>query len=197
MEITEHIINSKYDFIQGYYFNDNSITDGVIEHFNKQPNKLLGMTGNGQVDKTVKDSLDLAIHTQEIQFYPPIVKYCDYLKKCLKLYGTKYPMCFERTAAWHITEPINIQKYKPGQGFHQWHCEKSSLSCIRRHLVFMTYLNDVKKGGETEFYHQKLKIKPEKGLTVIWPTDWTYLHKGHTTIDEDKYIITGWYNFTK
>ena len=22
MEITEHIINSKYDFIQGYYFND-------------------------------------------------------------------------------------------------------------------------------------------------------------------------------
>ena len=59
----------------------------------------------------------------------------------------------------------------------------------------MTYLNDVNKGGETEFYYQKLKIKPEKGLTLIWSADWTFTHKGHTTLDEDKYIITGWFNF--
>ena len=31
----------------------------------------------------------------------------------------------------------------------------------------MTYLNDIKDGGETEFYYQKLKVKPEKGLTLI------------------------------
>ena len=59
----------------------------------------------------------------------------------------------------------------------------------------MTYLNDVKQGGETEWYYQKLKVRPEKGLTVIWSADWTFTHKGHTTIDEDKYIITGWFDF--
>ena len=198
MEITEHNINSKYDFIQGYYLNDNSIPDGVLKHFNEHPNKTPGRSGKGfAIDKTIKDSLDLPIHLQEIQFYPNIVNYCDALKKCLKMYWTKYPMCFKKTSAWHMTEPINIQKYKPTQGYHSWHCEKSNLSSSSRHLVFMTYLNDIKQGGETEFYHQKLKIKPEKGLTLIWGSDWTFTHKGHTTIDEDKYIITGWYNFTE
>ena len=32
-----------------------------------------------------------------------------------------------------------------------------------RHMVFMTYLNDVSDGGETEFYHQDVKVKAEKG----------------------------------
>ena len=90
---------------------------------------------------------------------------------------------------------FNIQKYKPSQAYHSWHTEIDSKENSNRHLVFMTYLNDVKKGGETEWYYQNLKIKPEKGLTVIWNADWTFTHKGHSTIDEDKYIITGWYEF--
>ena len=59
----------------------------------------------------------------------------------------------------------------------------------------MTYLNDVENGGETEFYYQKIKVKPEKGLTLIWSADWTFMHRGITTINEDKYIITGWFEF--
>jgi hypothetical protein len=59
----------------------------------------------------------------------------------------------------------------------------------------MTYLNDIKEGGETEWFHQKLKIKPEKGLTVIWPAEWLYLHRGCVAKKETKYIITGWISF--
>ena len=59
----------------------------------------------------------------------------------------------------------------------------------------MTYLNDVSDGGETEFFHQKLKVKPVKGKTVLWPTDFTHLHRGITSPTEDKYIATGWFNF--
>ena len=58
----------------------------------------------------------------------------------------------------------------------------------------MTYLNDVKKGGETEWYYQNLKIKPEKGLTVIWPSEWTHAHQGQIITKGSKYIITGWLN---
>jgi hypothetical protein len=64
-----------------------------------------------------------------------------------------------------------------------------------RHLVFMTYLNDVEEGGETEWFHQNLRIKPEKGLTVIWPSDWTFTHRGLPSTIQDKYIITGWFNY--
>ena len=59
----------------------------------------------------------------------------------------------------------------------------------------MTYLNDVTEGGETEWYYQKLKIKPKKGLTVIWPADWTYQHRGIPSKTHHKYIITGWFSF--
>ena len=62
-------------------------------------------------------------------------------------------------------------------------------------MVFMTYLNDVTDGGETEFYHQQLKIKPKKGLTVIWPAGYTHVHRGITSNTETKYIATGWYGY--
>ena len=31
----------------------------------------------------------------------------------------------------------------------------------------MTYLNTVTDGGETEWFHQQIKIQPRKGLTVM------------------------------
>ena len=90
-----------------------------------------------------------------------------------------------------------IQKYPLNGGFHQWHCERSSSlhPSVSRHLVYMTYLNDVEDGGETEFFYQKIKVKPEKGLTIIWPADWTHTHRGISSKTETKYIITGWLQF--
>ena len=61
----------------------------------------------------------------------------------------------------------------------------------------MTYLNDVSDGGETEFYYQKLKVKPETGLTLIWGSDWTFMHRGITSKTQTKYIATGWLDYIK
>ncbi len=77
-----------------------------------------------------------------------------------------------------------------------WHTERCSHKgdLSTRHLVFMTYLNDVTDKGETEFMHQKMAVQPRKGLTVIWPADWTHTHRGVPSPSQDKYIATGWYN---
>ena len=56
----------------------------------------------------------------------------------------------------------------------------------------MYYLNNVNEGGETEFYHQKLKVKPTIGSLVIFPTFFTHLHKGNVPISNDKYILNFW-----
>ena len=94
-----------------------------------------------------------------------------------------------------FTMPANIQFYQPGAGFHKFHCERNGdRSAVDRHLVFMTYLNDVPRGGETEFLYQGVKVKPKKGLTLLWPADWTHTHRG-LPAPTDKYIITGWLNF--
>ena len=98
-----------------------------------------------------------------------------------------------------MREPISVQKYPKGGGFKTWHSERTQNDYTQniRHLVYMTYLNDVTDAGETEWYHQRLKIQPSKGLTVIWPPDWTHVHRGIPSPTQTKYIATGWYTFNK
>ena len=90
--------------------------------------------------------------------------------------------------------PCQIQHYKPEEGFKKWHFERSS-KAENRCLVFMTYLNDVPDAG-THFKYQDLTTPAEKGLTLIWPTDFTHTHKGQITKQHEKYILTGWLGYT-
>ena len=60
-------------------------------------------------------------------------------------------------------------------------------------VAWMTYLNDIEEGGETYFKQQECKVRPKKGLTLLWPADWTHFHKGIPAPNEEKMIITGWY----
>jgi hypothetical protein len=50
----------------------------------------------------------------------------------------------------------------------------------------------VNEGGETEFFNGRIKIKPEKGKLLLFPSTWTFMHKGNTPISSNKYIVTGW-----
>ena len=90
---------------------------------------------------------------------------------------------------------VNIQYYKPYQGFKKFHYERSNAANFDRHLAFMTYLNSVEDGGGTEFLYQRKTISAVKGKTVIFPADWTHAHRGVVSPTEEKYIITGWYIF--
>ena len=63
-------------------------------------------------------------------------------------------------------------------------------------LVWTVYLNDIDKGGETEFLYQSERIKAKKGRVVFFPANWTHIHRGNPPLSETKYIATGWYNFT-
>lgn len=120
-------------------------------------------------------------------------KYISFLNEGLINYSKKYNY-FNLNSPIGDTEGINFQHYKPGEGFKAWHAERLTLEKTTRVMVFMTYLNDVKEGG-TEFYHQKLKINAEKGLTLCWPSDWTHTHRGVISEKQNKYILTGWLNY--
>ena len=77
------------------------------------------------------------------------------------------------------------------------HAERSSTSTSHRLFAWMTYLNDLDEnaGGYTNFQHFGIKIKPEKGKTLIWPAEWTHAHSGEVLKKGKKYIITGWMCF--
>lgn len=113
---------------------------------------------------------------------------------CYRDYISKNPIICELDR--HTIFTYKIQKTKPSEGYHLWHCEIGSTGTSRRLLTYTVYLNDVEEGGETEFLNQRRRVKAKKGSVVIFPAGFTHVHRGNTPLSNDKYIMTGWVEFT-
>ena len=175
------------DFIHTTQMIDTSLCDDLVDYYHKNGEYKITNNGKGTNCKVSTDviiwpdSQDKAVQTY-INF---LSKSFDSFKETYKVFDS--PIC--------IAGGTNIQYYEPGEGFPEWHCERSMNQTDQRALVFMTYLNDVTDGGETEWLYQERKIKPKKGLTAIWPTDFTHTHRGIISPTQTKIIITGWFNY--
>ncbi len=190
-----HVLNTANNFIGGWYI-DESVCDDLIEYHKNNPIKFIGEAFNSnqgisKVDKSIKDSTDVVLDNGSLSSV-----YFKQLQSCVDEYVKLYPYS-NNYAQWLIWERVNIQHYVPGGGYKIFHTERISADFpgCNRHMVFMTYLNDVTDEGETEFFHQNIKVKPQKGLTLIWPADWTFTHRGITSHTQEKYIITGWFSY--
>ncbi len=75
------------------------------------------------------------------------------------------------------------------------HCERLCKLTQSRMLVWMLYLNTVEDEGGTRFVHYDHVEKAEKGKLLIWPPDFTHVHHGVASPSEEKFIMTGWYNW--
>jgi hypothetical protein len=84
-----------------------------------------------------------------------------------------------------------IQKYDKNKGEYIYHNDFHMISIKYRVITFLWYLNDIHEGGETEFW-DSYKIKPTAGKIVLFPSSWTYPHRGKMPISDNKYIITNW-----
>lgn len=189
-------LGGEKSFIGAWYIPDLKVCDELIEYFKRSPGKEAGQIGHDrEVNLDIKDSLDLIVEPQEFS-HPTMRKYIINLMEVAKAYTDKYHVA-RLVNQWGLTENINLQYYKPGAGYKQWHTERigKMQPSVNRHLVFMTYLNDVDDEGGTEFFYQKIKAQPRKGLTLIWPVDWTHMHRGVVSPSQEKYIITGWFDF--
>ena len=103
----------------------------------------------------------------------------EYTRHCPHIYGP-------------VAHEAKIQQTLPNQGYHLWHCEWDK-SANMRQLAYALFLNDVDEGGELEFLHQGIRIKPKKGDFVVWPAYFTHLHRGNPPLSDEKWIVTGWY----
>ena len=184
------------DFVWGDFI-DHSVCHNLLSFWHDQnflqvsPGQSY-FEGDIQVDKEVKDSMDMHIPHQIA--VPHVQDYKNSLQEVLNKYCETFPFC--ETSRFQIVEPLIMQCYPKGGGFKIWHSERVNAlpGNAHRHLVFMTYLNDVPDGG-TEWYHQDLYVPAQKGYTVIWPADWTHHHRGRVSHTKEKQIITGWFSY--
>ena len=209
-------------FIKEYTI-DEDLCDDLIEFFNKTPSnvdepnpwysKQPGAVGDDRkksIRPEHKESIDLGfspflfyrnttVPQDHLHIKHIYDRYLFELHKCTRKYIQEYPRIIGERVTFDIKEATNIQYYPPGGGFKTYHCERSSEEEPQssRVLVFMTYLNTVTDEGGTHFIHQNKTVNAVKGKTVIWPCDWPWTHKGIISPTQEKYIVTGWYNFNK
>tara|TARA_B100000579_G_C22771450_1_gene824175 strand:+ start:220 stop:816 length:597 start_codon:yes stop_codon:yes gene_type:complete len=175
-----------------------SVCDEIIAYYEKNKQKQQQGVTSGGINLEYKNRHDISLSPKELaQPENKIFKiYFENLFECYKDYTSQWPLL--ASIANHLDiGKFNIGKYMPGQHFQKTHCERTGLSSLHRLLAFMTYLNDVEAGGSTYFNHYDLDIKPQKGLTLLWPAEWTHSHQGNVLKSGQKYIITGWLIFPK
>jgi prolyl 4-hydroxylase len=189
--------NLSPNFIGSWVMNP-SICDELINYFESNRSKQRrGVTVGGK-NLDYKNSTDIKVAPKDIKLPGNEIfeKYFHNLYSCYQDYVTEWP--FLATFAEKLqVSGFNLQRYQSGQHFQKLHTERSNLQTLHRVFAWMTYLNDVDQedGGSTLFSHYDLAIQPRKGLTLIWPAEWTHAHKGNVLRANSKYIITGWMTF--
>jgi len=162
----------------------------LIEDFHRQrPSDLIDTKKQGLKDR-------LPLHREDFAFFLNYhSKYVGEIQNKLWEVLEEYVSHFQQLQEVPLwTSDIKMQLTKPGGGYHSWHYENSGYNCAQRELVWMIYLNDMPEGeAETEFLHQKRRIRPTQGTVVVWPAGFTHVHRGLTALTQDKYILTGWY----
>jgi len=170
----------------GSYFIDEKVCDDMLDFFWSSKHRH----HHSELSFDIKKSIEMGINPN--QNFEPNISYLNEIKKCLIEYGKAYDQSWQLC----VNEHYNIQHYNKGEGFFKWHCERTTTRFANRFLVFMTYLNDVDDGG-TEFKYQNIEIKARKGLTLIWPSEWTHTHRGVISKTKEKTIVTGWFHLNE
>ncbi len=86
-------------------------------------------------------------------------------------------------------ETYNLLKYRENEEYKVHYDggtgQPRTISCI-------CYLNDDYEGGELEFPNFDIKIKPQAGMLILFPSSYPYKHVAHPVISGTKYNLVTW-----
>lgn len=180
----------------------------LIQNFEESdlpsPGKITGidpvtLESTGPVENPkIKSSIDISFtpEMEKDEIWGPLLQTLVPIIETEKYnYILRHELSLTNIKDFYLSSVFNMQKYEPGGAYHGFHCERGDMSNADRVLVWMIYLNDITDRGETHFYNQNHFETPKQGKMVIWPSDWTYLHRGIPSPTQTKYILTGWYNW--
>ena len=191
-----NIDSQQTHFIGSWNLENKKLCNEIISFFENNKNlQKAGVSGKGK-DPKIKKTIDIRINPNDLKIstFEIFKQYINELHKCFLDYQNQWP--FLKSMLKEVDIPsFNIQKYSRGDHFASLHSERTALNSLHRLFAWMTYLNDVDDGGQTNFTHYGIKIKPEIGKTLIWPAEWTHAHTGEILKGGTKYIVTGWIQF--
>lgn len=176
------------------------LCDSIIEKFENHPEVVtsdeMSAESEGMKDSSV---LDISL-------------YHDWVDVTTHLQGRLREAVYSDLSKWFLlaNSPLEfvpianktflVQKSIPGSTCYKWHTDNHLMTInpydderewkMMRTLTYIWYLNDDFEEGETEF--GDFKVKPEKGSLLVFPSEFSYPHKGNPPVGGNKYILTGW-----
>lgn len=102
---------------------------------------------------------------------------------------TGYAKKFNTPFTFH--EDYGLLKYR-GEEKDHYDAHHDGNTDTGRSISAVFYLNDNYQGGEIEFVHYGVKIKPEAGSLILFPSNYAYSHIAHEVTKGIKYAIVTW-----
>jgi len=182
-----------------------AVADGVMDFFDRRkdlqrPGVAFGSGGNdAEPAKTSTDISLVALSRSDPEAFALADVIVRGVTAGLEHYLQERPLfrdvCPEQEL--FVMPVFNLQRYAPGEGFRQWHCDWtiSDEATEPRHrvLAWVLYCNSVEEAG-TEFHWQQHHEEAERGKLVIFPASPSHIHRGRVNNKLSKTIATGWIN---
>ncbi len=183
-----------------------AVADGVIDFFDRRhdlqrPGVAFGSGGSDALPAKVSTDISLVVHSSSSD--PESYALADVifravsagLEHYLKERSLYREVCPDQEL--FVMPIFNLQRYAPGEGFRQWHCDwtisDEATEPMNRVLAWILYCNSVDEAG-TEFYWQEHHEVAERGKLVIFPASPSHIHRGRVNFERSKTIATGWIN---
>lgn len=146
----------------------------------------------GGVNKSSRDCSVLAFHPAALTSYVKEKRDLYYLIEdsmmaCMNHYRGIYNISDELTAdSWQVL------KYGSGGKFTS-HADDGAR--YPRTVSITAYLNEEYTGGDLEYKHFGLKIKPEPGDVLVFPSNYIYNHEVHPVESGVRYALVNWFRW--
>ena len=182
-----------------------SVADGVMDFFNRRedlqrPGIAFGPGGNNAEPAKVSTDISLvSISRTDPESFAIADVIVRAVSAGLERYLQELPLFREVCPDQELfVMPIfNLQRYAPGEGFRQWHCDwtisDEATEPAHRVLAWILYCDSVDEAG-TEFHWQEHHEVAERGKLVIFPASPSHIHRGRVNSELSKTIATGWIN---
>jgi len=182
-----------------------AVADGVMDFFERRqdlqrPGVAFGPGGSDAEPAKVSTDISLVALSRSD---PESFAIADIIMKgvsaALERYLQERPLFREVCPDQELfVMPIfNLQRYAPGEGFRQWHCDwtisDEATEPGNRVLAWILYCDSVEEAG-TEFHWQDHHETAERGKLVIFPAAPSHIHRGRINDKLSKTIATGWIN---
>lgn len=181
-----------------------AVADGVMAFFDRRsdlqrPGVAFGPGGGDEPAKVSTDISLVAIDRSDPDAYALSEVIVRGVTAALDRYLQERPLfrtvCPDQEL-W-VMPIFNLQRYAPGEGFKQWHCDwtisDEATEPVHRVLAWILYCDSVEEAG-TEFHWQDHHEPAERGKLVIFPAGPSHIHRGRVNSTASKTIATGWIN---